>query len=79
MGNKKYQYGGDNIQNNNETTVIIRCRINNNTNELLKVILDKLKINQQDFLEARIRDFIFDNMSIIVDNIKEDKKSNGKG
>lgn len=57
----------------------MRCRVNKNTNELLKVILDRLKISQQDFLETQIKEYVFNNSDILVGAIKEEKKNNVKG
>lgn len=52
---------------------MIRCRLSNNTNELLKIILDKLGITQQDFMESLVKDFVFANSKIIVDRVKKEK------
>lgn len=62
-----------NSSNNSNDYVMIRCRLSNNTNELLKIILDKLGITQQDFMESLVKDFVFANSKIIVDRVKKEK------
>lgn len=57
---------------NNDCTYI-KARIDNKLNEALKKILDKQDITQQDFLEQRIKEFVLENLNIILNNDKDKK------
>lgn len=57
---------------NNESG-IIKARIDSKLYDVLKIILNKLNITQQDFIETRIKEFVIDNINLVVD-IKSDKK-----
>jgi len=63
-------FGGDYL--NNESG-IIKARIDSKLYDVLKIILNKLNITQQDFIETRIKEFVIDNINLVVD-IKSDKK-----
>lgn len=57
----------------NNEFIYIKARIDNKLNEALKKILDKCKLTQQDFLEQRIKEFVLENLNIILDNDKDKK------
>lgn len=57
---------------NNETG-IIKARIDSKLYDVLKIILSKLNITQQELLEKEIKDYIIENIHLIVD-IKSDDK-----
>lgn len=57
---------------NNESG-IIKARIDSKLYDVLKMILNKLNMTQQDFIETRIKEFVIDNINLVVDT-KSDKK-----
>lgn len=57
---------------NNESG-IIKARIDSKLYNVLKMILNKLNMTQQDFIETRIKEFVIDNINLVVDT-KSDKK-----
>ncbi len=61
-----FVYGGDFINSND--FIFIKARIENKLNEALKKILDKKKITQQDFLEQRIKEYVLENLNVILDD-----------
>lgn len=57
---------------NNETG-IIKARIDSKLYEVLKILLSKQNITQQELLEKEIKDFIIENIHLIVDVKSDDK------
>jgi len=57
---------------NNETG-IIKARIDSKLYDVLKIILSKLNITQQELLEKEIKDYIIENIHLIVDVKSDDK------
>lgn len=57
---------------NNESG-IIKARIDSKLYDVLKMILNKLNMTQQDFIETKIKEFVIDNINLVVDT-KSDKK-----
>lgn len=58
---------------NNNDSCIIKGRIDSTLFEVLKEILNKKKMTQQDLIENIVKDFILQNLSLIVS--KDDKGS----
>lgn len=57
---------------NNESG-IIKGRIDSKLYEVFKLILSKLNITQQDFIDSKVKEFVIENIYLITD-IKSDKK-----
>lgn len=57
---------------NNETG-IIKARIDSKLYDVLKIILSKLNISQQELLEKEIKDYIIENIHLIIDVKSDDK------
>jgi len=57
---------------NNETG-IIKARIDSKLYDVLKIILSKLNITQQELIEKEIKDYIIENIHLIVDVKSDDK------
>lgn len=57
---------------NNESG-IIKARIDNKLYEVLKMILSKMNMTQQELIETKIKDFIIENINLVVID-KSDKK-----
>lgn len=66
-------YGGGNDINNNDVS-FIKARIDANLNVVLKKILEKLGMTQQEFIDKKIKEFVIENVHLIV--VDNDKKSN---
>lgn len=52
---------------------IIKGRIDNKLYEVLKTILNQLNMTQQDFIESKVKDFIIENINLVID-YKSDSK-----
>lgn len=57
---------------NNETG-IIKARIDSKLYDVLKIILSKLNITQQELIEKEIKDYIIENIHLIIDVKSDDK------
>ena len=57
----------------NNETVIIKERIDSKLYDVLKIILSKLNITQQELIEKEIKDYIIENIHLIVDVKSDDK------
>lgn len=66
-------YGGGNDINNNDVS-FIKARIDANLNVVLKKILEKLGMTQQEFIDKKIKEFVIENVHLIV--VDNDKKNN---
>jgi len=60
------QYGGDIKLNNKE--IYVKARIDSKLGEVLRIILSKLNMTQQELIETNIKDFIIENISLVVDS-----------
>lgn len=56
---------------NNETN-IIKGRLDTKIYSIFKKILNKIKMTQQEFIEQKVKDFIVDNIELVVDTSSED-------
>lgn len=57
----------------NNDSGIIKARIDSNLYEVLKLLLNKLNITQQDLIETKVKEFIIENIKLVIDT-KSDKK-----
>lgn len=57
---------------NNESG-IIKARLDAKLYNVLRIILINLNMTQQEFLEARVKEFVIDNINLVVD-AKSDRK-----
>jgi len=57
---------------NNESG-IIKARIDANLYEVLKLLLTKLNMTQQDLIESKVKEFVIENIQLVV-GAKSDKK-----
>lgn len=62
------------ININNSEVSFIKARIDFNLNIVLKKILDKLNMTQQEFIDKKIKEFVIENVHLIVS--ENDKKNN---
>lgn len=62
------------ININNSEVSFIKARIDSNLNIVLKKILDKLNMTQQEFIDKKIKEFVIENVHLIVS--ENDKKNN---
>ena len=62
------------ININNSELSFIKARIDSNLNIVLKKILDKLNMTQQEFIDKKIKEFVIENVHLIVS--ENDKKNN---
>lgn len=62
------------ININNSEVSFIKARIDSNLNIVLKRILDKLNMTQQEFIDKKIKEFVIENVHLIVS--ENDKKNN---
>lgn len=60
------------ININNSEVSFIKARIDSNLNIVLKKILDKLNMTQQEFIDKKIKEFVIENVHLIVS--ENDKK-----
>ncbi len=58
--------------NNNESCVL-KGRVDSTLFEVLKQILNKKKMTQQDLIESAVKDFVLKNLSLIIPNDKGSK------
>lgn len=58
----------------NSEVSFIKARIDSNLNIVLKKILDKLNMTQQEFIDKKIKEFVIENVHLIVS--ENDKKNN---
>lgn len=65
-------YGGVNNINNNEIS-FIKAKIDSNLSIVLKKILDKLGMTQQELIDKKVKEFVIENVHLIVSD--NDKKS----
>ena len=61
------------ININNSEISFIKARIDSNLNIVLKKILDKLNMTQQEFIDKKIKEFVIENVHLIVS--ENDKKN----
>lgn len=64
------------IINNNES-YILKGRIDSTIFEVLKVILSKKKMTQQDLIESFAKDFVFQNLDLIINKETTNKDTKG--
>ncbi len=57
----------------NNDSGTIKGRIDNKLYEVFKMILNKLNMTQQDFIDSKVKEFVIDNISLVTD-LKSDKK-----
>ena len=57
----------------NNDSGTIKGRIDNKLYEVFKMILSKLNMTQQDFIDSKVKEFVIDNINLIIDT-KSDKK-----
>lgn len=57
----------------NNDSGIIKARIDSNLYEVLKLLLNKLNMTQQDLIETKVKEFVIENIKLVVDT-KSDKK-----
>lgn len=57
---------------NNESCVL-KGRVDSTLFEVLKQILNKKKMTQQDLIESAVKDFVLKNLSLIIPNDKGSK------
>lgn len=62
------------ININNSEVSFIKARIDSNLNIVLKKFLDKLNMTQQEFIDKKIKEFVIENVHLIVS--ENDKKNN---
>lgn len=62
------------ININNSEVSFIKARIDSNLNIVLKKILDKINMTQQEFIDKKIKEFVIENVHLIVS--ENDKKNN---
>ena len=62
------------ININNSEVSFIKARIDSNLNIVLKKILDKLNMTQQEFIDKKIKEFVIENVHLIVS--ENNKKNN---
>lgn len=53
--------------------VYIKGKIDSNISEVFKKILSELNMTQQDFVDRKVKDFIIENIHLIIKN--DEKKS----
>ena len=58
--------------NNNESCVL-KGRVDSTLFEVLKQILNKKKMTQQDLIESAVKDFVLKNLNLIIPNDKGSK------
>ena len=63
-------FGGDLLNNDSGT---IKARIDANLYEVLKLLLNKLNMTQQDLIESKVKEFVIENIQLVV-GAKSDKK-----
>lgn len=51
----------------NNESYIIKCKIDNNLNTALRKILEKNKITLQDLLEQKIKEYVIENVNVLID------------
>ena len=56
---------------NNETN-IIKGRLDTKIYSIFKTILNKTKMTQQEFIEQKVKDFIVDNIELVIDTNSEE-------
>lgn len=57
----------------NNDSGIIKARIDANLYEVLKLLLNKLNMTQQDLIESKVKEFVIENIQLVV-GAKSDKK-----
>ena len=57
----------------NNDSGIIKARIDANLYEVLKLLLNKLNMTQQELIESKVKEFVIENIKIVVIG-KSDKK-----
>lgn len=61
------------IHINNNESCILKGRIDSTLFEVLKKILTKKDITQQDFIEETVKDYVLKNLNVIISNDKGSK------
>ena len=57
----------------NNDSGIIKARIDANLYEVLKLLLNKLNMTQQELIESKVKEFVIENIQLVVSG-KRDKK-----
>lgn len=57
----------------NNDSGTIKARIDANLYEVLKLLLNKLNMTQQDLIESKVKEFVIENIQLVV-GAKSDKK-----
>ena len=57
---------------NNETG-IIKGKLDIKLYDVLRIILNKLGMTQQDLIETKIKEFVIENIHLVIDNKSEKK------
>lgn len=65
-----FKLGGE-ITNNESG--IVKAKIDSKLYDVLKIILTKRNMTQQEVIESSIKNFVIENINLVVDN-KSDKK-----
>ena len=52
------------LQKNND--IFIKARIDSKLSEVLKIILNKMNMTQQEFFDKKIKEFIIENINLVV-------------
>ena len=60
-------------QSNNNESCVLKGRVDSTLFEVLKQILNKKKMTQQDLIESAVKDFVLKNLSLIIPNDKGSK------
>lgn len=59
---------------NNNDSCIIKAKISTTLSDVLKQILSKKKMTQQDLLETAIKDFVLNNLNLVLQNSDKGSK-----
>ena len=58
----------------NNNAIYIKCKIDEKLNNALRKILTKHGVSQQEFLEKKIKEFVLDNIDLIIPNESKEVK-----
>ena len=59
------------LKNLNNNKIHIKCKIDEKLNEAFKKVLNKQNITGQDLIEKRIKEFVLDNLHLIIEEGKK--------
>ncbi len=65
-----YIFGGDILLNND---CLVKGKVDSSLNEAFRKILKTLNMSQQDFIEKAVKDFVLNNLTLIMNKGSEDK------